>query len=115
MGIFGFFKKNQKKESATSTEDKVTQKELQISKNDEAKTGTKSFEDAFMDIQIGSNYSLIHEVNKYLEDGKKVDVSGQMQVLLLGTGNKDLRKLSDLCKEHGRECPSEMWLVYDAG
>lgn len=109
----------------------------------------KSFEDKFMDIQIGlvslameyieghadkvflycinekgminfnvfyrigTNYSLIHDVNKYLEDEKKVDVSNQMQILLLRTGNQDLLKLSDLSKEYDRKCPSEMWLIYD--
>lgn len=36
-----------------------------------------------------------------------------MQVSLLENGIQDLLRLSELGKEYARECPSEMWLIYD--
>lgn len=54
-----------------------------------------------------------HQVNDYLLDASnEVDVSLENQLLKLGVS--DLKKLKELCLTNQKECPTELWLVYDA-
>lgn len=41
------------------------------------------------------------------------DISKERQATLLNILNKDLREISDLCKNNNREMPTEMKLTYD--
>lgn len=62
--------------------------------------------------KILNKYVQIHQVNK-IDSIKKVDDSREMQRALLTFGNQAIEELIALCKEYGREHPTEMWLIYD--
>ena len=52
-----------------------------------------------------------HKVNDWLPDESKINID--LQSVLLREGVKDVKSMIDVCKEHNREYPTEMWLIYD--
>lgn len=62
--------------------------------------------------EIKGNIVHKHLVNDYLPMDSHVDIS--LQTALLKEGIKDVEAMIDICQEHNREHPTEMWLIYDA-
>jgi hypothetical protein len=62
--------------------------------------------------KIKGNIVHKHLVNDFLPKKSQVDTS--LQSILLKEGVKDIKTLLDVCREYGREHPTEMWLIYDA-
>lgn len=63
---------------------------------------------------INNKYVECHKVNDALESGDKgYDVSPERMLTVLQIINEDIEKIEVLCKEYGRDIPTEMKLIYD--
>ncbi|AGT43826.1 hypothetical protein [Treponema pedis] len=55
-----------------------------------------------------------HKLNDAIAQGEaEYDVSGERQRMVLDVINSDIEKLMKICKEHNRDMPTEMKLIYD--
>lgn len=55
-----------------------------------------------------------HKLNNAVSNIEKIyDTSIERQSIVIRILNNDIKKLIDLCKEYGREMPTEMKLIYD--
>ena len=61
--------------------------------------------------KINGVFVKLHRVNTVLDT--KVDDSDNMMFSALRYGLEDIQTMLDVCQEHDREHPTEMWLVYD--
>ncbi len=62
---------------------------------------------------INDKYVERHKVNDAWEK-EKYDVSTKRQLMVLNIINDDVEQIEELCREHERDMPSEMKLIYDA-
>ncbi|MFJ6413330.1 MULTISPECIES: immunity protein YezG family protein [Terribacillus] len=63
---------------------------------------------------INNKYVECHKVNDALETGDEgYDVSPERMLTVLQIINEDIEKIEVLCKEYGRDIPTEMKLIYD--
>jgi hypothetical protein len=59
-----------------------------------------------------------HKLNDVIIIGDKAsvyDTSIEWQRLLIKNINKDIEKINDLCKKHGKPMPTEIKIIYDVG
>lgn len=61
---------------------------------------------------INNKYVKAHKVNDAWED-ERYDVSPTRQGMVLNIINEDIEKIEELCKEYGRDMPTEMKMIYD--
>ncbi|MEH7294604.1 DUF600 domain-containing protein [Priestia megaterium] len=62
---------------------------------------------------INDKYVERHKVNDAWEK-EKYDVSTKRQLMVLNIINDDVEQIEELCREHERDMPTEMKLIYDA-
>ncbi|MFP3888566.1 DUF600 family protein [Priestia filamentosa] len=64
--------------------------------------------------RINNTYVEAHKVNDALEHGdERYDVSTKRQTMVLDIINEDIEKIEELCKEYGRDMPTEMKMIYE--
>lgn len=64
---------------------------------------------------INKQYVKSHKVNDAVAKGdEKYDVSPQRGFMVLRIINENIEGIKELCKEYGRDMPTEMKLIYDA-
>ncbi len=64
--------------------------------------------------RINNTYVESHKVNDALKDGEeRYDVSPKRGLMVLEVMNEDIEKIEELCKEYGRDMPTEMKMIYD--
>ncbi|MFP7493400.1 DUF600 family protein [Terribacillus saccharophilus] len=65
---------------------------------------------------INNIYVECHKVNSALEEREeKYDVSSERMFQVLQILNEDIEEIEILCKDHKKEMPTEMKLIYDVG
>ena len=63
---------------------------------------------------INNTYVECHKVNDALNIGEEeYDVSQDRQFAVLDIINEDVEKIKELCKEHEKDMPTELKLIYD--
>ncbi len=63
---------------------------------------------------INNTYVECHKVNDALNNGEEeYDVSQDRQFAVLDIINEDVEKIKELCKEHEKDMPTELKLIYD--
>ncbi|MFP3888499.1 DUF600 family protein [Priestia filamentosa] len=64
--------------------------------------------------RINNTYVEAHKVNDALKnEDEKYDVSTDRQFEVLNIIDEDIEKIEELCKEYGRDMPTEMKMIYD--
>ena len=63
---------------------------------------------------INNKYVKSHKLNDTVENEvERYDVSAERNFMVLDILNKDIEKIQVLCKEHNRDMPTVMKLIYD--
>ena len=55
----------------------------------------------------------VNLLNTVLSSSRQVENTDELLSQLLHLGISDLKQMKHFCKEHGKEHPTELWLVYD--
>lgn len=63
--------------------------------------------------EVGGQIVDVNLLNTVLPASRQIPNAGNMISQLLGLGISDLEEMTDYCNEHGKDHPTELWLIYD--